>query len=584
MDYDDLLKLHVAESTEKGKERYRSVESINDISPVGRVELERAKNLLSIVSPKSNLSLYDHLCSILRQILRFGIDNAVDKLEDISYALKKEKPNVEADIIEVTPTNEALSRFIEEKKKFYRLTPVISMEAIKTAEEDEAAEEKAAEEAEAIEKAAEEEAEEEEEEEEEEEVEQPEEEMEDDESTVDVAAALGDLHFSIQRFSLLGIGLTSIEIHDLYLAMKDVVETYKVEEVRFWGKILASTCNYYIVESKYNSEVVPEDFGWKFEEKQKPEAEDEGEGEEEEGEEEEEAEEEEEEKEISEEKVAESESQEATEPEEEVPTGPEIPPLPKSRIPKQKIVTPEAGGTGVNERLYFVTTQEEEEEENSSGIIKSESYETKSVIEMLAEGLEAWVHCKPAILDQGRCTPMPKEEEEEEVEKEEGEEENEEIEEGSEIFEAKMEEEIPLLRSISEDKGIGKLQPWNIRLSSKLYKRLSILFLESNLWPGALNFYDGKTFEHIYVGFGYKYSTYHYGPVIPVLFQKEYKADSDLLEPEDEEIEEPEPEEDEELLEDQEEGGQEEEEEEGEEEGGGEEGEEADDEVEEDED
>ncbi|GFU24606.1 hypothetical protein TNCV_2265371 [Trichonephila clavipes] len=58
--------------------------------------------------------------------------------------------------------------------------------------------------------------------------------------------------------------------------------------------------------------------------------------------------------------------------------------------------------------------------------------------------------------------------------------------------------------------------------------------------------WEQGTFEHIYIGFGYKYSTYHYGPVIPVIFQKEYKADSDLLEPEDEEIEEPEPEEPEE--------------------------------------
>ncbi|GFU24613.1 hypothetical protein TNCV_2265401 [Trichonephila clavipes] len=60
------------------------------------------------------------------------------------------------------------------------------------------------------------------------------------------------------------------------------------------------------------------------------------------------------------------------------------------------------------------------------------------------------------LLQQGRCTPMPEEEKEDEEEKEEeDEEENEEIEEeGSEIFEAKMEEEIPLLRSISEDKGL----------------------------------------------------------------------------------------------------------------------------------
>ncbi|GFS76680.1 hypothetical protein NPIL_400481, partial [Nephila pilipes] len=54
------------------------------------------------------------------------------------------------------------------------------------------------------------------------------------------------------------------------------------------------------------------------------------------------------------------------------------------------------------------------------------------------------------------------------------------------------------------------------------------------------------TFDHIYIGFGYKYSTYHYGPVIPITFQKEYKAGSDILEPEESEKEDPEPEETEE--------------------------------------
>ncbi|GFT49563.1 hypothetical protein NPIL_118511, partial [Nephila pilipes] len=41
-----------------------------------------------------------------------------------------------------------------------------------------------------------------------------------------------------------------------------------------------------------------------------------------------------------------------------------------------------------------------EEEEQSGGLIKSESYEATTVIEMFKEGLEAWEHCRPAILDQ----------------------------------------------------------------------------------------------------------------------------------------------------------------------------------------
>ncbi|GIZ00860.1 radial spoke head protein 6 A, partial [Caerostris extrusa] len=89
---------------------------------------------------------------------------------------------------------------------------------------------------------------------------------------------------------------------------------------------------------------------------------------------------------------------------------------------------------------------------------------------------------------------------------------------------------------------IGRLEPWNIKLSSKLPK-VVYSYLAVELWPGAFTFYDGNAFDHIYIGFGYKYSAYHYGPVIPITFQKEYAADSDILEPEDEEEEEPEPEE-----------------------------------------
>ncbi|GFT12663.1 uncharacterized protein NPIL_35141 [Nephila pilipes] len=289
------LQLKVEESTES-KERYRRVKNISDISPVGKVEFEKAKNMLSEVSPKSNMSLYDHLCSILHQILRFGITGAVDQLEDISLALKNKKPIMRTDIIEVTPTNEELSKFVEEKKRFYKLTPVVSMEAIKTAEEDEAAAEQDDEDQDAEEEI------------EEEEEEEPEEEIEEDESPINVANALNDLHYSMQRFALIGIGLDSVEIHDLYLAMKDVVETYKVEEVKFWGKVFASTCNYYIVESKYNEDVMPEDFGWITMKIQESKEDDVEEEEEEESEE--------EEKEISEEEVAESKSQEGDELEE----------------------------------------------------------------------------------------------------------------------------------------------------------------------------------------------------------------------------------------------------------------------------
>ncbi|GBM84941.1 Radial spoke head protein 6 A, partial [Araneus ventricosus] len=202
-----------------------------------------------------------------------------------------------------------------------------------------------------------------------------------------------------------------------------------------------------------------------------------------------------------------------------------------------------SASTSVAPTDYYELSEEEDEEENPLGILKSESYEPKSVMEMLAEGLEAWVHYKPAILDQGRCSPMQEGEEDEEEEQEEVEDEENEEEEGSEIFEAKEEVEVPKLRSLSEDEAIGKLQPWNVKLSSKIAQKVSIMILQSNLWPGAFTFYDGKAFDHIYIGFGYKFSTYHYGPTIPIVFQKEYETGSDILETEDIEIEDEPPEE-----------------------------------------
>ncbi|KFM57188.1 Radial spoke head protein 6-like protein, partial [Stegodyphus mimosarum] len=97
-------------------------------------------------------------------------------------------------------------------------------------------------------------------------------------------------------------------------------------------------------------------------------------------------------------------------------------------------------------------------------------------------------------------------------------------------------------------RGIGKLQPWIVNLSSKLATEMALLIVKSNIWPGAFTFYDGKQFENLYIGYGYKFSVYHYAPVLPVTTEVEYKAGSEILEPEDEE--EPEPEEAEEKRED----------------------------------
>ncbi|XP_054720444.1 radial spoke head protein 6 homolog A-like [Uloborus diversus] len=150
------------------------------------------------------------------------------------------------------------------------------------------------------------------------------------------------------------------------------------------------------------------------------------------------------------------------------------------------------------------------------------------------------------LILQGRCTPMSQSEEEKEEEENADEEEKEkddaEDEEGDdekdddeiEIFEAIRETSVPLLRTIADDKAIGRLDPWIVSLSSKLLVEKAIIILRSNLWPGAYTFYDGKIFDHIYIGYGFKYSAFHYAPPIYVPWQKEYKVGTEVIEHVDE--------------------------------------------------
>ncbi|XP_042904530.1 radial spoke head protein 6 homolog A [Parasteatoda tepidariorum] len=538
MDYSCLLSIHSLDHIESQARRYKEIKDSRDISPAGKIEFERAKSILSVVSPKTNLSLYDHLGDILRRVLRFGIEDGVDNLEDISRSIKDEKRSPETEIIEGILLDENLQKMIEEKKLFYKLSPIderkpaikpstiVDEEDMDAYEEEDESEEKDTE----------------------------------DEDLPDLAASLPDLHHKIGRFRLGGIGLSDEEVHDLNVALRNLAQTYKLEKVEFWGKMFANQGNYYIAECPYQSNVPRESFGY---EEKKEELDDEN---------------------LKEDSIDEenSESDDATEEEnvtdeEETETEEEkkIPPIPKPNLKKQAIVPPEEDGTGINEYLYFVTMNivgkwrclpslrpqhitaakrmkrffsgnleneigggicfpgkeahylraqiarisastniapadfytiqeededddDEEEEDKVKKLEKNEEYEAKSVKDSYSDGLEDWVHCRHAILNQGRCIPMKVEEEDENEDEEDDEGDDEDGDTESkedvdpEIFEAKKESEVPLLRSLSEDKAIGQLLPWTLKLTSKLIPETAILIVHSNLWPGAYTYYDGK--------------------------------------------------------------------------------------------
>uniref|UniRef100_A0A2I3H9S4 Radial spoke head component 4A n=1 Tax=Nomascus leucogenys TaxID=61853 RepID=A0A2I3H9S4_NOMLE len=131
----------------------------------------------------------------------------------------------------------------------------------------------------------------------------------------------------------------------------------------------------------------------------------------------------------------------------------------------------------------------------------------------------------------GRCNwfnSIQKNEEEEEEEDEEKEEPD------------YIEQEVgpPLLTPISEDLEIQNIPPWTTRLSSNLIPQYAIAVLQSNLWPGAYAFSNGKKFENFYIGWGHKYSPDNYTPPVPPLVYQEYPSGPEITEMDDPSVEE----------------------------------------------
>uniref|UniRef100_A0A2K5C834 Radial spoke head component 4A n=1 Tax=Aotus nancymaae TaxID=37293 RepID=A0A2K5C834_AOTNA len=103
-----------------------------------------------------------------------------------------------------------------------------------------------------------------------------------------------------------------------------------------------------------------------------------------------------------------------------------------------------------------------------------------------------------------------------------------------------IEQEVgpPLLTPISEDSEIQNIPPWTTRLSSNLIPQYAIAVLQSNLWPGAYAFSNGKKFENFYIGWGHKYSPDNYTPPVPPPVYQEYPSGPEITEMDDPGVEE----------------------------------------------
>lgn len=517
--------------------------AVTKLSPAGKVDFEKAKGILSAVSSKTNLSLYDHLTSILNTIVRARIKDAVDIFEEISYLTKKRKYSESSSLKEVIPPDVKLLAFIESEKSM--------LKELKSSEEEK----------EILPLV-------------EEEDEEEEDEEEEDAKETPKTCLFSDFHYHLNRFKLGGIVLSTEEANRLNLGFKRLVHQFKLNEVRFWGKIFGTKQNYYIAEAPYQDNVTPEDFAKRrpsFAMSPIPEE--------------------------SEVSFPEKEDED-----EENPTGSDVENSEEENTKVKKTAGEiiEENGIGINEYLYFVCNEigeswrclpslkpnhifscrrlsllltgnldadirsgiltggkeayylrvqiarisastyiapkdffkfpsvenesEEEDEEtpvDTNTIIKNTDYISQPPKELISEGLDAWVHIRKVILDEiGRCTIVKPESESEEKESEEKESEEEtEIEEEVEI------QPIPLLQSLANDRVSDELPLWSFTLTSKLAPETAVLVVRSNSWPGAFTYYDGKECETIYIGNGIKQCMYHYGPLIPTMDLKSIWAE-----------------------------------------------------------
>lgn len=175
-------------------------------------------------------------------------------------------------------------------------------------------------------------------------------------------------------------------------------------------------------------------------------------------------------------------------------------------------------------------------EEDETTVEKAEEYEPLPSTELLVK--ENWVHRYPHLKKQGRCVVFTKEVDEEEEE------------EAPEPTEEESEEGPELLATLEGDAPVGDGEPWTpVAASSNENVKFQVAAMRSNLWPGAVAAAKGADFANIYVGWGLKNAPFTPQPPPPVATEFDMAAMESTELPPKPEREEP-PAEDEEEPED----------------------------------
>ncbi|XP_011426256.3 radial spoke head protein 6 homolog A isoform X2 [Magallana gigas] len=476
-------------------------------------------------------NLYNHLSTLLTKILVEKSDDALNKLEDESKDFKREKFTYKEPFIKDNPgrtPSEVLAHAQWQMMKTACGDPkFIPNESFDLPDEDEE----------------------------------------------DIYRLIPNLMKQALFFEQAGVGLPREEFIRITTAMRELVEKWPIETLRFWGKILGTRKNYYVVEAEFKDGEYESDL-----------SDDEGDEDKSSNDK------------IEDSMIFDDESTTVTD---------EIKPFykPPPRIPCESM------GTGLNKHVYFVCNEpglpwirlphinpaqivaarkirrfftgdlgehivshppfpgleknllraqiarisaattvspigyfrfddnEEEEDAEESGsngrntCIIDQEFEGMPLRDLCDPTGQTWCHHMQSVLPQGRNTwfnPM-------EGKSGEGGEEDSDEEERNEPDEPEPEVGPPLLTPVSEDQPVHDSPAWIPRISSRLVPEFAVAMLQSNTWPGSWTFgaERGRYFTSLYIGWGQKNLGGAFEPEIPPDVMEEFPSGPEITEADD---------------------------------------------------
>jgi radial spoke head protein 4A len=160
----------------------------------------------------------------------------------------------------------------------------------------------------------------------------------------------------------------------------------------------------------------------------------------------------------------------------------------------------------------------EGEEDEDQTVAENEEWGGVDVLSQDSD--RKWLHARPGIMSEGRCTlwvDPDKEEEEEEDE----------MSEEKKAALAAIEKPRKKLAAVGDD---GAEATFAFRTAPSKFDRNAASLAFSLVWPGAVSLVRGKKIHNFYAGWGLPLSLLPYAPPQPPAFAAEYVAEEPLLE------------------------------------------------------